>query len=133
MSSNESETNNVEPPEVKLTAPNLSDSEKTEESTIDIDLSEKWLVVAKNRRVYREWEALTNRYPQNCYRCYQDLCTSPTTRKQGCVFPLKGKAYKGVWEYEVASGDRVYYIPNTEKLKVIIYYAGKHISPAPKP
>ncbi|GAB1539109.1 hypothetical protein NUACC21_17740 [Scytonema sp. NUACC21] len=34
---------------------------------------------------------------------------------------------------EVASGDRVYYKLNKEKLKVIVYYAGKHISPAPKP
>ncbi|GAA6622641.1 hypothetical protein [Scytonema sp. NUACC26] len=135
ISSNESETNNVEPPFVKLTAPNLSNNEKTEESTVDTDLSdekEEWLVVAKNRRVNREWEALTQRYPQNCYRCYHDLCTSPTTRRHR-VFPLKGKPYRGAWEYEVASGDRVYYIPNEEKLKVVVYYAGKHISPAPKP
>ncbi|MBD2775356.1 hypothetical protein [Iningainema tapete] len=39
ISSNESETNNVEPPEVKLTAPDLSNNEKTEEITVDSDLS----------------------------------------------------------------------------------------------
>jgi hypothetical protein len=37
---------NLEPPEVKLTAPELFEVEST------------WLVVAKNRRVNRDWEAL---------------------------------------------------------------------------
>ncbi|MBD2434209.1 MULTISPECIES: hypothetical protein [Fischerella] len=38
---------NVEPPEVKLTAPAL------------FEIESSWLVVAKNRRVNRDWEALT--------------------------------------------------------------------------
>jgi hypothetical protein len=135
--SNEPEGINVEPPEVMLTAPSLFNGKKQiEENTTDADLSNekgKWIVVAKNRRVNRQWEALIQRYPENCCRCYQDLCTTPTIRKQKRVFPLRGKPYQGAWEYEVASGDRVYYIPNEEQLKVVIYYAGKHISPAPKP
>ncbi|HEY9801124.1 MAG TPA: hypothetical protein V6D25_12260 [Leptolyngbyaceae cyanobacterium] len=44
---------NVEPPEVKLTAPKLFEVEST------------WLVVAKNRRVNRDWFALMQRYPEN--------------------------------------------------------------------
>lgn len=114
-------TGNAEPPEVELTAPSL----------LCIKIS--WVVVAKNRRVNREWEALMERYPQNCFRCYQDLCTVPTTRQPGRVFPLKGKLYKGAWEYEVASGDRVFYFPYEEQQKVVVYYAGKHTKPAPKP
>ncbi|WP_375449152.1 hypothetical protein [uncultured Nostoc sp.] len=112
---------NVEPPEVKLTAPTLFKTSKT------------WLVVAKNRRVNREWEALVQRYPENSCRCYEDLSNAPTTKQTGRVFPLRGKPYKGVWEYEVASGDRVYYIPYENQLKVFVYYAGKHPKVAPKP
>lgn len=41
---------NVEPPEVKLSAPALSQTIGT------------WLVVAKNKRVNRDWEALIQRY-----------------------------------------------------------------------
>ncbi|MCW5314353.1 hypothetical protein GTQ43_11200 [Nostoc sp. KVJ3] len=112
---------NVEPPFVKLTAPTLSEIENT------------WLVVAKNRRVNRDWEALMQRHKENTRRCYEDLCTAPTTRQPGRVFPLKGKPYKGVWEYEVTKGDRVFYVPDEEQLKVVVYYAGKHPSPAPTP
>ncbi len=43
---------NIEPPEVKLTAPKLSETTETEKN---------WLVVAKNRRVNRDWEALMQR------------------------------------------------------------------------
>ncbi|OCQ92901.1 hypothetical protein BCD64_09210 [Nostoc sp. MBR 210] len=124
MSDNQEENpivENVEPPEVKLTAPALSEREST------------WLVVAKNRRVNRDWEALMQRYPENSLRCYEDLCSTPTTRQPGRVFPLKGKTYKGVWEYEVTKGDRVFYIPDEQQLKVIVYYAGKHPNIAPIP
>ena len=112
---------NVEPPEVKLTVPALSEIEST------------WLVVAKNRRVNRDWEALMQRHPENSHRCYEDLCTTPKTRHPGRVFPLKGKLYKGAWEYEVTKGDRVFYVPDEEQLKVVVYYAGKHPNLAPKP
>ncbi|MBD2666799.1 hypothetical protein B6N60_02145 [Richelia sinica FACHB-800] len=91
---------NVEPPQVKLSAPALSQTIIT------------WLVVAKNKRVNREWEALMQLYPENCIRCYEDLCNAPTTRQPKRVFPLKGKVYKGAWEYEVTSGDRVFYVPD---------------------
>jgi hypothetical protein len=119
--SNDSTIGNVEPPEVELTAPILSDTKIT------------WLVVAKNRRVNREWEDLMERHPENCCRCYKDLCTAPTTRQPGRVFPLKGKPYRGAWEYEVTSGDRVFYVPHQEELKVVVYYAGKHPKTAPTP
>ncbi|MHC5826553.1 MAG: hypothetical protein ACYT04_64485 [Nostoc sp.] len=112
---------NVQPPFVKLTAPELSEIEST------------WLVVAKNRRVNRDWEALIQRHPENTYRCYEDLCTAPTTRQPGRVFPLKGKPYKGAWEYEVTKGDRVFYVPDEEHLKVVVYYAGKHPNFVPTP
>lgn len=124
MSDNPTENeliDNVEPPEVKLFQPALS-------QTIGI-----WLVVAKNKRVNRDWEALIQRYPENCIRCYEDLCNAPKTRQPKRVFPLKGKVYQGAWEYEVTSGDRVFYVPDEEQLKVVVYYAGKHPKKAPVP
>lgn len=131
---------NIEPPEVKLTAPPLSEISETSETpeiteTAQIaetpETEKTWLVVAKNRRVLRDWEALMQRHPENTSRCYHNLHTAPTTRQPGRVFPLKGKKYKGVWEYEVTKGDRVFYIPDEGQLKVIVFYAGKHIQPAP--
>jgi len=117
----EENTDNLEPPEVKLTAPNLS------------EVNETWLVVAKNRKVNRAWEALMQRSPENTHRCYEYLCTTPTTPLPRRIFPLRGKEYEGVWEYEVTSGDRVFYIPNEDLKKVFVFYAGKHIKPAPTP
>lgn len=107
-------TENVEPPEEKLMAPHLSNEQFN------------WVVVAKNRRVNRTWEELIVRHPENAKRCYEYLHTKPTTKYPGRIFPLKGKHYQGAWEYEIAKGDRVFYIPNEETMKVIVYYAGKH-------
>jgi hypothetical protein len=111
----------VEPPEVNLTAAGLPKDELS------------WLVVAKNRRVNRDWEDLVSRYPENALRCYKHLCESPTQRRQGRVFPLKGKRYKGAWEYELTGSERVFYIPYESDLKVVVYYAGRHPKSAPVP
>ncbi len=120
-------TDNIEPPEIKLTPPNLSEISDISE------IASSWLIVAKNRRVNRDWEDLMQRHPENTRRCYQHLQTMPTTRQPKRVFPLKGKKYKGVWEYELTGSDRVFYIPDEIHLKVIVFYAGKHIQPAPIP
>lgn len=90
-------------------------------------------MVAKNRRVNRDWEALLSRAPENVRRCYEDLCTAPMVKKPGRVFPLRGKRYSGAWEYEVTRGDRVFYVPDQEKRKVVVYYAGTHPKSAPTP
>ncbi|MBD2195215.1 MULTISPECIES: hypothetical protein [Calothrix] len=131
---------NIEPPEVKLTVPQLSDATSAISETLEKleipeapEIEKTWLVVAKNRRILRDWEALMQRHPENTHRCYRDLCTAPTTRQPGRVFPLKGKKYQGVWEYEVTKGDRVFDVPDEEQMKVVVFYAGKHIQPAPTP
>ncbi len=124
----------VIPPEESLTAPPTPPSAKDNPAEIIAQLPESpWLVVAKNRRVNRDWEALLLRAPENTRRCYQDLCTSPMVRKPKRVFPLKGKLYQGAWEYEVTSSDRVFYVPDEDKRKVLVYYAGKHPKSAPTP
>lgn len=118
---------NIEPPEVKLTTPDSPETSNTPK------IETIWLVVAKNRRVNRDWEALIQRNPENARRCYKDLQTAAIARQPGRVFPLKGKKYRGVWEYEVTGGDRVFYVPDETLLKVVVFYAGKHIQPAPIP
>lgn len=124
----------IVPPEEIITAPlkALSAEENEAEQEKPITVSH-WLVVALNRRVNRDWEALLLRAPENTRRCYEDLCTAPMVRKPRRVFPLKGKSYRGVWEYEVTGGERVFYVPDPQKRKVLVYYAGKHPKAAPTP
>lgn len=113
-----------------MTAPQLDEIQEVTQIT---ETEKNWLVVAKNRRVNRDWETLIQRHPENSSRCYYDLCKAPKNRQPGRVFPLKGKKYKGVWEYEVTKGDRIFYVPDEDQLKVVVFYAGKHIQPAPIP
>lgn len=124
----------VVPPEEQLTAPSaaLGTLDNFAEQATQLPVS-SWLVVARNRRVNRDWEALLLRAPANARRCYQDLSTAPMVRKPKRVFPLKGKRYSGAWEYEVTSSDRVFYVPDEEKRKVLVYYAGTHPKTAPTP
>ena len=85
-----------------------------------------WRVVAKNSRVNRDWRKLIDRHPENTRKCYDFLCSTPMKRLPGRIFPLKGKLYKGAWEYELTKGDRLFYVPDKSLEKVIVYYAGKH-------
>ena len=124
----------IAPPEEVITAPprvlSAAENEAEQEQIIPVS---PWLVVALNRRVNRDWEALLLRAPENTRRCYEDLHTAPMERKPRRVFPLKGKRYRGVWEYEVTGSERVFYIPDPQKCKVLVYYAGKHPKAAPTP
>ncbi|MGB7414635.1 MAG: hypothetical protein WA902_10540 [Thermosynechococcaceae cyanobacterium] len=102
----------IDPPEVQLSAPTQEQGE--------------WFVVARNQRVNHSWEKLIQRHPENTARCYQYLCSTPTQRYPGRIFPLKGKKYRGAWEYELTGGDRVFYVPDEVNKKVVVYYADKH-------
>lgn len=113
-----SDLEKIVPPEELLKSPNPKQEAQT--STI------AWTVVARNKRVNRDWEQLLSRSPESGHRCYEDLCNKPMERQPGRVFPLKGKKYQGAWEYEVTSGDRVFYVPNPKESKVVVYYAGSH-------
>lgn len=87
-----------------------------------------WAVWAYNSRVNKSWEALMERCPEGAQRCYEHLRTQPMQRIPGRVFPLRHAQYRklGVWEYELTSGDRVYYVPRSEDRTVLVYYAGEH-------
>ena len=88
----------IDPPEESLTEP-------LEDSLEDLG---GWLVVARNRRVNRNWEALIDRSPESALRWYKYLRKCPMARYPRRVFPLKGSGYRGAWECEVTSGDRLY-------------------------
>lgn len=92
-----------------------------------------WEVFFTNSRVRNGWNELWEKAPESMARCQEHLENRPLQRVPGRVFPLKGKKYKGVWEYEVTGGDRVFYQPDGVKRTVLVYYAGKHIEPAPTP
>ena len=92
-----------------------------------------WTVVARNERVNRAWKDLMRTAGENATKCYRHLCFTPMVRRPGRIFPLRGKRYKGAWEYEITSGDRVFYFPEPKLKKVTVYYAGPHMEPAPLP
>jgi hypothetical protein len=112
--------------------PSPSDDELTVPANVQIS-EPCWTVVAHTPRVNRSWEALMQRAPENARRCYEYLSTMPMQRSPGRVFPLRGKRYKGAWEYEVTKGDRVFYKPIPAEQKVVVYYAGEHPKAAPEP
>lgn len=114
----------------------MSQDKSPEELTApkEVQLSEPvWKVVAHTRQVNRSWESLMQRAPENTQRCYEHLATRPMQRLPGRVFPLRGKRYKGAWEYEVTKGDRVFYKPISVERKVVVYYAGEHPKAVPEP
>lgn len=105
-------------PEEELTAPK------------NFPLSQNsWEVKAHTRKVNKSWEQIIYRSPKDAARCYKWLCENPMQRLSGRVYPLRGKKYKGAWEFEVTGGDRVYYVPNPDERKVVVYFAGPHPNP----
>ena len=113
----------MNPPEEPLTKP----------PEVAADDEGRWLVLARNGRVNRNWEALIDRSPESALRWYKYLRVCPTTRYPGRVFPLRGSVYRGAWECEVTNGDRIYYVPHEAAKKVVVYYAGPHPKLAPRP
>ncbi|MEY2833665.1 MAG: hypothetical protein RLZZ574_2924 [Cyanobacteriota bacterium] len=85
-----------------------------------------WAVVGSNSRVVKNWRELILSCPENAIRCYQHLSQNPMQRTRGRIFPLRGKKFKGAWEYEITGADRVFYVPLPDEKKVVVYYAGKH-------
>lgn len=85
-----------------------------------------WTVVGSNSRVVKNWRELVLSCPENAIRCYQHLSQNPMQRSRGRIFPLRGKKFKGAWEYEITGAERVFYVPLPDEKKVVVYYAGKH-------
>jgi len=87
-------------------------------------------VVAESARVERGWhELVARRTNDDAKRAYRRLSDSPLERYPGRQFPLRGKLFAGVWEYEVGPGDRIFYVGDEERSCVYVGYAGPHAHP----
>ena len=51
----------------------------------------------------------------------------------GTLLSVEAQPYAGCWGYEVGAGQRVYYKPNPETKRVLVYYAGPHPTKIPYP
>ena len=96
------------------------------QDSLEVDYEKAWTICAKNSRLNRDWQDLVLLYPENSLVCYRHLLTQPLQRVKFRAFPLRGKQFRGVWEYEITGGDRVFYLPNKSERSVLVIYAGKH-------
>ncbi len=76
---------------------------------------EVFVVRARSARVERDWASLAARVAPDAQRCYVHLATDPYRRVPGRVFPLRGKVFAGLWEFEVNRSDRLYYLPDAQR------------------
>lgn len=92
-----------------------------------------WALVAYNRSVNENWKAFIECEPASAARWYRYLSAQAMTPYPRRVFPLKGSDYPDAWECEISGGCRLYYTPNENTHKVVVYYVGRHPKRAPKP
>lgn len=94
----------------------------------------RWPYRPKRRdRVNRAWQDPIRTAGENAAKWYQHLCATPMVPRPRRIFPLRGKRYQGAWEYEVAGGKRIFYVPDVALRKVTVHYVGPHLDPAPRP
>lgn len=86
----------------------------------------EWTLVCASASVLRDWERLKKRRPEAAANCETHLRKTPLLRKPGRVYPWRGQAAEGRWEFEVTSGDRVVYRVASEERVVIMLFAGAH-------
>ncbi len=97
--------------------------ETKKKSTIE---NTPWKLFAISKRVLKTWKSLVKRCPEESTECYRIISNNALQRKRGVYFPLRGKDYKGGWEYRVNGADRLFCKPIKESKRVIVYYADKH-------
>lgn len=55
---------------------------------------------------------MVNRVPSATQTCYEQLTTTPCKQIPRRVFPLRGRPFRDLWEYEVTGAERLYYLPD---------------------
>ena len=85
-----------------------------------------WTVYASSKRVLKDWRNLVINNPDETIASYKAMSNAPLQRVRGIAFAMKGKIFKGGWEYKINKGDRVFYQPIKDTQEVIVYYADKH-------
>jgi len=93
----------------------------------------EWTLIAHNKSVLKAWDSLMRNTPEDAKHCYAWLSSHATRPIPGRCYPLKGKPHLGCWGYEIGSGNRVYYKPDVQLKRALIYYAGPHPRQVPSP
>lgn len=70
---------------------------------------------AKSASVARDWDDMGARVAKAAQTCYEHLSSDPYRRITGRVFPLRGSASHGFWEYEVTGIERLYHLPDAQR------------------
>jgi hypothetical protein len=92
-----------------------------------------WTLVAHNKSILKAWDSLCRNTPEDAQHCYAWLSRHATRQIPRRCYPLKGKPNAGCWGYEIGSGNRVYYKPDDQSKRAVIYYAGPHPKSIPSP
>ncbi len=85
-----------------------------------------WEVLGNGAKVVKSWKKLVEQCPEDATLCYERLSTNPMQRIPFVSFPMKGKSFKGGWEYRVKGNYRVFFQPFSSTKKVVVYYADEH-------
>jgi len=80
----------------------------------------RFRVVASSSTAKSEWDDFVNKIPKAMKRAYERLSEYPLDVQGSRQFPLKGKRNKPFWEYEITSGDRLYYAVDLTNQVVVV-------------
>jgi len=90
----------------------------------------EYQVRASNRSVADRWERLCARYEHNARRCFDHLARTPLqpTLGTGRCGPLLAKQFRdrGLWQYEVGGGARVWY--RVHQVQRVVEVAEVHLT-----
>lgn len=89
-------------------------------------VSTPWKVIGNGAKVVKSWKKLVEQCPEDTTLCYERLSTNPMQRIPLVSFPMKGKNFKGGWEYRVTGNYRVFFQPLPSTKEVVVYYADEH-------
>jgi mRNA-degrading endonuclease RelE of RelBE toxin-antitoxin system len=69
----------------------------------------RYAIVASSARAKSDWDKFVANRPTAMKAAFERLSAHPLEILGARQFPLKGEANKGVWQYEVTGGDRLFY------------------------
>jgi mRNA-degrading endonuclease RelE of RelBE toxin-antitoxin system len=69
----------------------------------------RYTVVASSAQAKRDWEQFLANRPTALKAAFERISEHPLDILGARQFPLKGEANKGVWQYEITGGDRLFY------------------------
>jgi hypothetical protein len=86
--------------------------------------AKSWYLLAYSSSVAKAWDSIIARDPNSALRAYTYLRDHPVQPYPGRCFPLRGKANKRVWQYEINGADRIRYQHDGDT--VLVLYVGDY-------